>query len=344
MVAKRAGEMGFAARVLEWREDKPETGVQAKARLARYRLIGAAMAADRVSVLLTAHHAEDQAETLLMRMAHGSGLAGLGGMSAWSEVEGVNLHRPLLGLDRSRLQEIVTACGMEAAIDPSNFDTHYERVRWRLELPKLAELGLTADNLGRLARRLQRAEAALMRSAEAACASLVSYDAFGVVLLPRHAFAALPEEIALRVLGQLFAHLGRTAPRLEQLESLQANLQSADFSGTCLSRVQVQWLGEELVAFVESGRMPDGDLLIPAGETRIWDGRFEIVNRTGSALRVQSSGALTRRRAEQFCGQEIAVPMAAVAAAPSVFDAAGERLGLGLFTRSEQVGIKLVAQ
>ncbi len=343
MVAELAGELGFTARVLEWRDAKPQTGIQAKARLARYLLMRDAMAVDDVPVLLTAHHVEDQAETVLMRMAHGSGLAGLGGMGAWSEVEGVRLHRPLLDLRKSQLQEIVTACGLESAADPSNLDTHYERVRWRETLPQLANLGLTAETLGRLARRLQRAELALEHATEEAYAASVSFDSFGIAHLSRQAFGDLPDEIALRVLKLMFPRLGRSAPRLEQLESLLVDLRSSDISGTCVSGVQVQALDRDLIVYAEPGRMQDGEFSIAAGETSIWDGRFEIGNDTDSVLIVRPTGALSRQKAEQFCGQQIAVPMSAVAAAPSVFDAHQERLALGLFTRSEQIKIKLTS-
>ncbi len=70
MVLREAGARGLSARALRWEGEKPVTGVQAAARAARYRLMAEAMRQDGAEILLTAHHLEDQAETVLMRLAH----------------------------------------------------------------------------------------------------------------------------------------------------------------------------------------------------------------------------------------------------------------------------------
>ena len=87
------------------------------------------MAQDGVGVLLTAHHRQDQAETVLMRMAHGSGIEGLKGMSVLAEVEGVRVFRPLLDVEPAVLRQVVEDAGLTPAEDPSNIDPHYARLR-----------------------------------------------------------------------------------------------------------------------------------------------------------------------------------------------------------------------
>src|SRR5690606_3666746 len=77
MVVREAERLGLQARLISWTGEKPSTGRQEAARAARYRLIGEAMGEDGARVLLTAHHRRDQAETVLMRLAHGSGVSGL---------------------------------------------------------------------------------------------------------------------------------------------------------------------------------------------------------------------------------------------------------------------------
>ena len=85
--------------------DKPATGVQQAAREARYRLIGEAMRADGADVARSPPiTCDDQAETVLMRLAHGSGVDGLRGMDTFAEVEGVAIVRPLLGVDPEALR------------------------------------------------------------------------------------------------------------------------------------------------------------------------------------------------------------------------------------------------
>ena len=139
-VMHEATRRGLAVRTLKWIGKKPSVGLQEAARQARYRLIGDAMRADGVRLLLTAHHRDDQAETVLMRLAHGSGLEGLRGMTPIAEVEGVRVFRPLLGVASDDLRAIVAAAGLTPVADPSNVDHHYERVRWRKALPPLAAL------------------------------------------------------------------------------------------------------------------------------------------------------------------------------------------------------------
>ena len=76
-VARRAQELGFRHATLVWEEEKPASGLQAAARGARYRLLADYAGRHGITCLLTGHTADDQAETLLMRLTRGSGLDGL---------------------------------------------------------------------------------------------------------------------------------------------------------------------------------------------------------------------------------------------------------------------------
>lgn len=110
--------------------------LQQEARRARYEALNA-WAEYRLAGIATAHHADDQAETLLMRLNRGSGMAGLSGMRPVSVLPGsvmTPLFRPLLGWRRSELASIVAASGIEAVLDPSNEDPKFDRVRIRREL------------------------------------------------------------------------------------------------------------------------------------------------------------------------------------------------------------------
>jgi tRNA(Ile)-lysidine synthase len=146
-VLAEAARLGLPARGLAWREGHPATGLQEAAREARYRLIGAAMAEDGAEVLMTAHHRNDQAETVLMRLAHGSGIEGLKGMEPFSQVVGVPIFRPLLETDPAELAGFVGEARLTPIADPSNTDAAYERVRWRALLPQLAAKGLDSPTL-----------------------------------------------------------------------------------------------------------------------------------------------------------------------------------------------------
>ncbi|WP_066545784.1 MULTISPECIES: tRNA lysidine(34) synthetase TilS [unclassified Sphingomonas] len=134
--------------------DAPDAGsAQAAARALRYRLLGDWAHAESVIVLLTAHHADDQAETLLMRLARGTGLPGLRGIPAARHVPGeVAVLRPLLGWRRQALRALVEAAAIPFVDDPSNADQRFERARVRALLVR--EAWLDPDRLARSARAL----------------------------------------------------------------------------------------------------------------------------------------------------------------------------------------------
>ncbi|MGN6486856.1 MAG: tRNA lysidine(34) synthetase TilS [Devosia sp.] len=232
-VIATAAKLGLPARGLRWSDGKPTTGVQEAARAARYRLIGEAMQADGADLLATGHHLDDQAETVLMRLAHGSGLAGLRGMAPLAEVEGIAVARPLLGVPGDTLAAIVAAAGLTPVADPSNDDPHYERVRWRQALPQLAGLGLDAGRLALFAARAGEAYEAIGQMAATTISQHATARPAGVAIPAAH-LAELPRAVLVEVLARLLEQVGGAGKRrqLAQLELLALRLQD----GTALKR------------------------------------------------------------------------------------------------------------
>ena len=143
--------------------------VQARARALRYRLLAEWAERAGLSHVATAHHADDQAETLLMRLARGSGLPGLAGIRRarpLSEGSGVQLVRPLLSWRRDELAEVVEAAGLNAVDDPSNRAPKFDRTRFRALLHASAELD--PARLADTASHLADCEVALAWAADAA--------------------------------------------------------------------------------------------------------------------------------------------------------------------------------
>jgi tRNA(Ile)-lysidine synthase len=137
MVAQLCQRLGVPHTILTatW-EQKPETAIQERARLMRYRLLGDWARERGLHAIVTAHHLDDQAETFLMRLARGAGVKGLAGMRRIARVVGANvaLVRPLLGWRHSELEAVCAAAGVEVVQDPSNEDEQFERVRVRNSL------------------------------------------------------------------------------------------------------------------------------------------------------------------------------------------------------------------
>ena len=145
MVAKLCGELGVPHRTLlaDWPEP-PVANVQAAARAMRYRLLNEWAIEQGLAGVATAHHADDQAETLLMRLLRGSGVGGLGGSrKARALSEEALLIRPLLGWRKSALEAIARGAGLSPVDDPSNRDPRHDRSRIRqlLEFDRLDRSG-----------------------------------------------------------------------------------------------------------------------------------------------------------------------------------------------------------
>ncbi|WDR01158.1 tRNA lysidine(34) synthetase TilS [Devosia algicola] len=257
MVLACANAMGLEGRGLVWPAPHPKSGVQEAARNARYGLIKSAMKEDGVEVLLTAHHQQDQAETVLMRLAHGSGVAGLAGMTPFSNVGGVKIFRPLLCVDPADLGEVVSMADLTPAQDPSNEDSHYERVRWRKLMPQLAALGLDGNRLGDFAQRMGRAREALEVAAESALGSLVTSRTSEEAVIVREGFTQLPQSVAVLMLSTLLAEMGtgKKSRALGTVEALyQVLVSEQEFSGRTLHGCMVRRRADSIIVRTETGR------------------------------------------------------------------------------------------
>lgn len=346
MVLETARALGLPARGLAWTGPKPVSGVQEAARLARYRLMGEAMAEDGATVLLTAHHRQDQAETVLMRLAHGSGLEGLKGMAAMARIEGVGVHRPLLDADPAALRDIVRAAGLVPAEDPSNSDTHYERVRWRQAMPALAALGLDAAALAQFAERAADADAAIAQMADGCFAEIVRLDGFGAARIELAPFLGLSPAISTRLLGRVLNIVGgRQKPRaLGQVERLRRSIADDVLAkGTTVLGCVIRLKDGAIAVAREPGRsLPPDAVLIPHGEL-VWDERFRIVNGSDDAsLTASVADYLPRHRLEEFLGFKVTAPAEAIRTAPIVRDAAGGVLSLGGWSFDERITVQLL--
>jgi tRNA(Ile)-lysidine synthase len=244
-VAALARRLGVPHKTLRWNGRKPATGLPQAARLARYALLAKAARGIGASHVLTAHSRDDQAETVLIRMARGSGMTGLGGMAAavplFSSMttasmtassmslkptdEPLILARPLLAIPKARLVATCRAAKLAFAEDPSNHDPRYTRPRIRTLLAALEEEGLDAPRLATLAGRLRRADQAIEVAVDAAQIAVSRRPWTAGIVLDAALFDQLPAEIALRLLGRAAAFAGSEGPvELGKLETLLAAL------------------------------------------------------------------------------------------------------------------------
>lgn len=178
--------------------------IQGAAREARYGALGEWARERKIYALATAHHADDQAETLMMRLNRASGLSGLAGIrprATWP-MTGLMLLRPLLGWRKAELAEIVVRAGIEPASDPSNVDARFDRVRTRGLLASAGWIDPAA--LAKSAAHLSEAEDALNWAAIREWDERVSEDDGEITYRPLDA----PRAVRLRILERAIAQMG----------------------------------------------------------------------------------------------------------------------------------------
>jgi len=254
----------------------PRSGIQAWARNLRYRLMGEWVAANGADGLVLAHHLHDQAETLGMRLARGSGLSGLGAMRSDVTIGTLRLHRPLLGVAPARLRATLESYGQDWFEDPGNCDPRFERVRLRQAMAEdggLAKSGLVPVALATAAARLGRADAAIEHYVARCLDEVATKSRTGYATVDGAGFAAVPEEVRLRVLAHLIGWVGGRPPSIGAgLERLLAGLEgkTAGTLGGC--RVAPAALG--LMISRELRRLET--FTLSPGETAIWDRRFRL--------------------------------------------------------------------
>ena len=237
LVERVCSERGIACAVLAI-----ETGpgnLQAAARKARYAALSAWAQDQGLSAIATAHHADDQAETLIMRLNRASGLGGLAGVRSRGVVPGSKLPllRPLLGWRRAELAAIVAHSGIEAALDPSNADDAYDRVRIRKALAAADWLDIAA--VAESAMHLADAEEAIEWAVEREWAENLSVAEDGLSFEP-----GAPKAVALRVVARIIAGFGglpRGAALARLVEDLEAG-RGGNVGGVAASVEQGAWL------------------------------------------------------------------------------------------------------
>jgi len=240
-VVAGAKQAGLKAIILSWRGKKPKAGIEAAAREARYRLMGAWLTRHRIATLFVGHTQDDQAETFLLRLARGSGLDGLSAMQArapWP-VPGfphLGVARPLLSFGRQDLRDYLTVRGQSWLDDPMNQDIAFDRVKIRKAGAALAEAGLSPARIAAAAAHLARARETLEIVTGAVLARAVRPLGEKVedgLVLDAGAIGAAPREVGLRALAAVLMAVSGQAyrPRFESLERLFNRIAAGGFKG-----------------------------------------------------------------------------------------------------------------
>lgn len=272
-VAGFCAALGTRHEVLRWEGWSGAGNLQAEARAARYRLMADWARARGIGAIALGHTLDDQAETVLLRLARGSGVDGLSGMASRRRALGVDWLRPMLGVRRDALREVLRARGIAWAEDPSNEDPRFDRVKARAALAALAPLGLGVAGLVETAARLTDARAALEESARAAAGRMLRVEA-GDALIAAAPFGALQRETRERIFAHALCWVASAQyrPRHAALRGLIDRLLAGARGGT-LHGCLVSRRGD----VIRVTREPRAVAGLRAPVTGPWDGRWRLV-------------------------------------------------------------------
>ncbi len=253
-------------------------GLEADARRARYRLFEAELADG--AVLLQAHHADDQAETFLLRALRGAGVRGLRGMPQRRVLGAGWLERPLLGVTRARITEWAEAQSLQWVEDPGNGQSDQDRNFLRNDvLPLLRQRWpATTDSFGQAAGHCEDAEHIVRMAAERALDGARS----GSGGLHLRMFRQIEPVLQKEVLRSWAAALGLPAPGQQALRRMIDEVAAAREDAVPL----VVWGGAEVRRFAET--LYAASPLPPPPAPRVWDGAQRInLGRGCGALRIE---------------------------------------------------------
>jgi tRNA(Ile)-lysidine synthase len=292
LVAQWSEELGFKHVTLRWPGEKPATGIQAKARAARYDLMSAWCLAHEVSVLLTAHTADDQAETVLMRSARTQTAKSLAGIWPERNWNGVRVLRPLLGMRRAALRDYLAQHQRQWVEDPSNHDSQFERVRVR---QALAGETRGYDSLAQLAQDTMQQVA---RAADGWCAENLEHHETGFVNFPRSKFKSLAPELCDEILLRVISLCGTgVPPEKKGRENLLAWLLLEGGSRRALGGVIFAKRQGSILVGREEGRISSVPQMIPETGEFVWDNRFLVNGPAGAKITAASQvKGLSRRK------------------------------------------------
>jgi tRNA(Ile)-lysidine synthase len=261
--ASRLASMGMPSRILTLSGLHPGPGLAARARAARYVAFDQAMGEAGLTDLLLGHHADDQAETVLMRRGAASGPSGLAGMACLVETVGYRIVRPLLEVPTAMLRHQLRQAGIGWVEDPGNSDGIALRSRLRLEL---------AGDPGRseALRQEARREGEVRAAGDAATSAILARRA---ALYPEGYALLSPGAIEAPALGALLRGIAGHAhkPRTDAVARLAANPRPATLGGVRL--LPAGRLGPGFLLVREASAMQAPTAAFPG---TLWDGRFRV--------------------------------------------------------------------
>ena len=273
-VAALCQRLGVPHTILKWQGWNKSGNLQDAARQARLRLITAWAAEENITHIATGHTLDDQAETVLLRLARGSGVDGLSGMAARRSAGRITWVRPLLHTRRDELRAYLVENGIEWIDDPSNDDPKYDRVKARQALAILTDLGITTDGLVATADRMQDARAALEAATLALANTCAEITEAGEVRLNMAIFNTAADELRFRLLSATLQWISGAPyrPRFDSLRGLLNRI--GEENGQTLHGCIIRSHSGNIIVRREVSKVAG-----PCAASAVWDHRWVLTER-----------------------------------------------------------------
>nr|WP_281356589.1 tRNA lysidine(34) synthetase TilS [Sulfitobacter algicola] len=312
MVGRAAAKLGVPHHILGWDDWDGRGNLQSQARQARYDLIGQWAQDNQILHVALAHTLDDQAETVLMRLARGSGVDGLSGMHPMRQHGPVAWLRPLLWAKRQELRDYLTGIDQPWADDPSNTDDRFDRVKARQIMGLLADLGLTQDRLAQTASHMAQARYALEIATQDLARRIVTLRA-GNVVFQQNDFLDAPGELRDRLLAHGLGWVSRQfyKPRykaLSQVVDAVRNGQQSVLHGALIIPKKGQiWITREFKAVSD----------LRCSTDQMWDNRWRVSGPNTNDHEIRALGETGLAQRPDW--RDLQIPRNALISSPSIW-------------------------
>jgi len=317
-VAAFCAKLGVSHDGLVWQHGDISGNLQDQARRARYCLISEWARANDIGHVALGHTADDQAETVLMRLARGAGVDGLSGIRHDFDHNGVRFDRPYLSHTRADLQEYLIRNDVIWIEDPSNHDLAYQRVKARKALALLKPLGINVETLSQVSENMCSAKRALEHYTHVESGNLANQDR-GDLILTLSPIPPVPEEIERRLLvaGIRWVSGAPYPPRYSALIEMDVAFCEADtftLSGCILTIDRGNGiLNQKLRITREWNAVKD----IATPTNQIWDGRWQLTGPHAPGLEIRALGEAGLTDCPDW--RETGLPRRSLIASPAIW-------------------------
>lgn len=312
LVAALAQGWNIPHTTLRWQGWDGTGNLQDRARRARYGLLVNWAKDNGLTAIALGHTADDQAETVLMRLSRVAGVSGLSAMAAVRSQDGIDLLRPMLSITRAQLRSFLAAQDIGWIEDPSNHDPRFDRIRTRNALSQLDQIGITAETLSRVADNLAQAREALARYAQDS-ARRVAQVQDGKLCITSDALLVLPVEIQRRITVAAVGWIAGAGypPRqnaVDQALNAIATGRTATIGGCLLVPAgKKTWFCRELRAVADQIAQPGV----------VWDDRWIVSGPLGTRAEIRALGEDGIAQVDNW--RDLGKPRAALLSTPAVW-------------------------